>query len=57
MKGSIRTLLGFFITFGAVGGMDAGESLLLCTGLAIAGLLIMASGVRALNDPYKLFSR
>lgn len=57
MKGSIRTVLGLFITFGAVGGMDAGESLLACTGLALVGLLIMASGVRALNEPRKLFSR
>lgn len=57
MKGSIRTVVGLLITFGAVGGIDAGESLLVSTGLAIVGLLIMASGVRALNEPRKLFSR
>lgn len=57
MKGSIRTVVGLLITFGAVGGIDAGENLLVSTGLAIVGLLIMASGVRALNEPRKLFSR
>jgi len=50
MKGSIRTVLGFLIVFGAVGGMDAGsatftEGLL----LSIIGLGIMYSGVTAMN--------
>ena len=50
MKGSIRTVLGFLIVFGAVGGMDAGsatftEGLL----LSVIGLSIMYSGVKAMN--------
>jgi hypothetical protein len=50
MKGSIRTVLGFLIVFGAVGGMDAGsatftEGLL----LSVIGLGIMYSGVVAMN--------
>ena len=50
MKGSIRTVLGFLIVFGAVGGMDSGsatftEGLL----LSIIGLGIMYSGVTAMN--------
>ena len=50
MQGSIRVGLGFLITFGAVGGMeDPANSLLLTVAIAIVGLAIMASGVRAMN--------
>ncbi len=51
MKGSIRAVLGFLIVFGAVGTLDAdpSSSLLLQTGIAIVGLLVMYSGVRAMN--------
>jgi hypothetical protein len=50
MKGSIRTVVGFLLVFGAVGGMDAGsatftEGLL----LSVIGLGIMYSGVKAMN--------
>lgn len=50
MKGSIRTVVGFLLVFGAVGGMDAGtatftEGLL----LSFLGLGIMYSGVNAMN--------
>lgn len=52
MKGSIRFFVGFFLVFGAVGGMeqsttDAG----LYGGIALAavGLAVMASGVKALK--------
>jgi hypothetical protein len=51
MKGSIRAIVGFLIVFGAVGGLDAdpSNSVLLATSLAIVGLLLMYSGVRAMN--------
>jgi hypothetical protein len=47
----IRTLLGFLIVFGAVGGMeDPNNSLILLLGVACAGLFIMASGVKRINQ-------
>ena len=51
MKGSIRAIVGFLVVLGAVGGMDADptNSVLLGTLLAIAGLLLMHSGVSAMN--------
>jgi hypothetical protein len=51
MKGSIRAFVGLFIVFGAVGGMDTvGDGdLLLATLIAVLGLLLMYSGVRAMN--------
>ena len=51
MRGSIRAFVGLFIVFGAVGGMDnaADGDLLLSTTLAVVGLFIMYSGVRAMN--------
>ena len=51
MKGSIRAIVGFLIVFGAVGGLDAdpSSSVLLATSLAVGGLLLMYSGVRAMN--------
>jgi len=50
MKGSIRTLVGLLIVFGAVGGIDA-ESATLLEGflLSLIGLGIMYSGVNAMN--------
>jgi hypothetical protein len=51
MKGSIRAAIGFLIVFGAVGTLDAdpSSSVLVQTGIAIVGLLVMYSGVRAMN--------
>ena len=49
MKGSIRTGIGFLMAFGAVGGIDTGAPLIPAVTLAIVGLLIMASGVRAIK--------
>lgn len=52
MKGSIRAFVGLFIVFGAVGGIDnaTGVDLYVSTLLAVAGLAIMYSGVRAMNS-------
>ena len=47
MKGSIRMVVGFLLVFGAVGGMDNGNSLLACMTAAVIGLGLMASGVSA----------
>lgn len=49
MRGSIRIVLGFLLVFGAVGGMDAdpNASLAALTTIAVAGLLMMYSGIRA----------
>lgn len=49
MKGSIRVFVGLLIVFGAVGGLDANENVLACTALAAAGLLMMYSGVKAME--------
>lgn len=51
MKGSIRALVGFFIVFGAVGTLDydPSASILVQGGIALLGLAIMYSGVRAMN--------
>jgi hypothetical protein len=51
MRGSIRAIVGFFIVFGAVGGLehDPSSSVLLGVSLAAVGLLLMYSGVRAMN--------
>ena len=38
----IRFALGFFLVFGAVGGIDTGESLTKCLALALVGLALMA---------------
>ena len=42
----IRFILGFFIVFGAVGGIDNGEDLMLCSILAIVGIALMIFGSR-----------
>lgn len=50
MRGSIRTVVGFMIVFGAVGGMENGSPLMVGMALAVAGLGLMASGVSAMNS-------
>jgi hypothetical protein len=55
MKGSIRVGLGFLCVFGAVGSLDVdpSASILLQVSIAVLGLLLMYSGVRAMNrDQY-----
>lgn len=51
MTGSIRAFVGFMMVFGAVGTLDFDPtaSLLLQGALAAVGLVIMASGVAAMN--------
>jgi hypothetical protein len=51
MRGSIRAFVGFFIVFGAVGGLDTApdDQLLLVTSVALLGCLLMYSGVSAMN--------
>jgi hypothetical protein len=49
MAGSIRSVLGFFLVFGALGGLDNGSDLASCVGLAAVGLALLASGVDAMN--------
>lgn len=50
MAGSIRTLVGFLLVFGAVGGLDAGSDLASCIGLSAIGLALLASGVFAMKE-------
>ncbi len=52
MKGSIRILVGFMIAFGAVGTLEVNPeaSLLVQSLLALAGLAIAYSGVRAMKE-------
>jgi hypothetical protein len=53
MRGSIRFVVGLLVTFGAVGGMESPEaSLLLGTAVAVIGLGIMYSGVRAMKEQF-----
>lgn len=49
MKGTIRVIAGLLITLGAVGGIDAGNSLIPCVALAAAGLGLMYSGTNAMK--------
>lgn len=51
MRGSIRFVLGLIITMSAVGGVDnaSDAELFACIAAAAIGLLIMASGTRALQ--------
>lgn len=50
MRGSIRMFIGFMLVWGAIGGLDFPEnSLLACSALAVAGLLIGFSGVIAMK--------
>ena len=52
MKGSIRTALGFFVAFGAVGTLDIDPqaSVIVQAALALVSLAVMYSGVRALKE-------
>lgn len=52
MKGTIRFVVGFLMVFGAVGGMETGTDaqLPMQLGLALVGLLVMASGAGALKQ-------
>lgn len=51
MKGSIRAITGLIICFGAVGGLDTAtdSQLFDVTAIALVGLTIMYSGVRAMK--------
>lgn len=51
MKGSIRLVVGFFLVFGAVGGMDHNPEASLPTliALAVVGLFLMFSGTKAMK--------
>ena len=51
MRGSIRLVVGFLIVFGTVGtlDMDPTASLLSAVIVAAVGLLIMSSGVKAME--------
>lgn len=50
MRGSIRFIVGLLVVFGAVGGMETESASLLQGTLAAAvGLLVMYSGVTAMN--------
>lgn len=52
MRGSIRTLVGFLVTYGAVGGIDnsSDAGLLALVAIAAVGLLIMISGIKAMRE-------
>jgi hypothetical protein len=52
MKGSIRFFLGLIVVLGAVGYIEQLDSSIL-NGIVTAGvgLILMASGVKAFNDP------
>jgi len=52
MRGTLRTLVGFVIVFGAVGGIDnaSDSELLLLAGIASVGMLLMFSGVKAMKE-------
>jgi len=50
MRGSIRSLIGFLIVFGVVGGLDANSiEIWQAMPAAIIGLLIMYWGVSSMN--------
>jgi hypothetical protein len=50
MVGSIRAGVGFLLTFGAVGGLDAGSDLASCLALSAIGLALLCSGVSAMKE-------
>ena len=52
MKGSLRVLIGFLMTYGAVGSLDFDPTadVVVAILLASVGLLIMFSGVQALRE-------
>lgn len=53
-KGTIRVIIGFLITLGAVGTLDSDPqaSVLIQVGIALVGLAIVASGVKAMNNKF-----
>ena len=56
MQGSIRMIVGFLTTLGAVGGIENSvttPALLTCVGIALFGLLILASGIAAMRKEYE----
>jgi hypothetical protein len=51
MNGSIRSLIGFLIVYGVVGGLDTNSiQLWQAIVFGVLGLAVMASGVNALNS-------
>jgi hypothetical protein len=54
MTGSIRVFVGLLVVLGSVGGIDTAtdSQLLILIPIALVGLAIMASGVRAMNNPF-----
>lgn len=53
MRGSIRSLIGFLIVFGVVGGLDTNSiEIWMAIPVAGIGLLFMAWGVSALKQKY-----
>lgn len=52
MKGSIRAIVGLLVVLGASGGLDTATDaqLPIIVAVAISGLLVMASGVSAMNE-------
>jgi hypothetical protein len=50
MKGSIRLIVGLLIVFGAVGGLETSTNLVASVILAVAGLGLMYSGTKAMNE-------
>mgnify|MGYP003346405950 CR=1 FL=1 len=52
MKGSIRTLVGFMVAFGAVGTLDTdpNANVAIQFALALVGLAIMYTGVNAMKE-------
>jgi hypothetical protein len=51
MKGSIRVFIGFMVVLGAVGTLDVdpSASVLVQSGIAALGLLIMYSGIKVME--------
>lgn len=49
MVGSIRAGVGFLLCYGAVGGLDNNNPILPCMAIALVGLAVMWSGVRAMG--------
>ena len=51
MKGSIRAIVGLLVVMGVAGGLDnaTDAQLIPLTLIAVVGLFVMASGVRAIN--------
>ena len=47
--GGMLTLVGFLITYGAVGGIENDGPVLILTALALAGLSLMFVGVNIMN--------